>query len=188
VKDGIGIPYDPDQAAAWLAEAGFPDGEGLPEITLMYNTSEAHKKIAETIAQMWQLALNVEVKIVNQEFGVLLETLQTDPPHIFKLAWGSDYPDADGWLNTVYNSASGMNFGHFADDEFDTLVEDASREPDPQTRKALYKRAEEILVGEVVGIAPIYHFTNVTLTKPHLDRTVAAYGGEQFPTWRAFVR
>ena len=74
--------------------------------------------------------------------------------------------------STAY-SASGNNFGHFSNAEFDSLVEEAAREVDPDKRKELYKRAETILSEEVAALAPIYHYTRVTLTKPYVDRTVA---------------
>ena len=81
-----------------------------------------------------------------------------------------------------------MNNGHFNNAEFDSLVEEAAREANPQTRRELYKQAEQILVQDVVALAPIYHYTSVTLTKPYLDRTFAPFGGEQLSTWKAFVR
>ncbi|MBI4298660.1 MAG: peptide ABC transporter substrate-binding protein [Chloroflexi bacterium] len=188
VKEGIGIPFDPAKAKAWLAEAGYPGGKGFPEVTLMYNTSQAHKKIAETIAAMWKEHLGVDVKIVNQEFRVYLQTLHTDPPHIWRLGWGADYPDANNWLNEVFNSKSPSNNGRFKSAEFDQLVEQAAKEQDPAKRIDLYKKAEKILTQDVAAIAPIYHYTSVALTKPNVERTFAPFGGEQFNTWKAFVR
>ena len=188
VKEGIGLPFDPVQARAWLEAAGYPDGKGLPTVTLMYNTSENHKKIAETIGAMWKEHLGVDVKIVNQEFRVYLNTLETDPPQVWRLGFGADYPDANNWLNDVFHSTSGSNFGHFDSAEFDTLVERAARETDPDVRRDLYRQAERILSEEVIALAPIYHYTSVTLTKPYLDRTVAPFGGEQISTWKSFVR
>ena len=59
---------------------------------------------------------------------------------------------------------------------------------DPDKRKELYKRAETILSEEVAALAPIYHYTRVTLTKPYVDRTVATFGGQQLQAWKAFIR
>ena len=69
-----------EKAAEWMAEAGYPNGEGFPEVTLMHNTSEGHKKIAEAIAAMWTQALGVTINIENQEWGVYLNTISKDTP------------------------------------------------------------------------------------------------------------
>ena len=44
--------YDPDKAKELIAEAGYPDGKNWPGIEIIYNTSEAHRKIAVAIQQM----------------------------------------------------------------------------------------------------------------------------------------
>ena len=55
------LPYDPEAARALLAEAGFPGGKGLPPIEILYNTSEAHRTIAEAIQRMWKEHLGADV-------------------------------------------------------------------------------------------------------------------------------
>ena len=130
--------------------------------------------------------LGVEVNLASQEFRVYLSTLQSDPPHMYRLTWGADYPDANNWLNDAFHSAAPTNFGGFASAEFDSIVESAAREQDQQRRTELYKRAEEILVEEVAAIAPIYHQTRVNVTKLNVQRTFAPFGGEQLMTWKAF--
>ena len=187
VKEGIGIPFDPEQARAWLAEAGYPGGEGLPEVNLVFNSGAEHQQIGEAIAAMWKEHLGVDVNLSSQEFGVYLGTLSTDPPHMYRLSYGSDYPDADNWLKGVFHSAAPINFGHFNSPEFDALVEQAAAEQDPSMRIELYKQAEQILTEDVVAILPIFHQTNVFVTKPYLLRTFPPFGGEQIQTWKAFI-
>lgn len=143
--EGIGIPFDPTQAKEYLTQAGYPGGEGLPEITLLYNTSEGNEKIAVAIQAMWIEHLGITVNLVSQEFRVYLDTLQTDAPHIYRRAWGADYPDANNWLNEVFHSTSGNNYANFSNARFDQLVEAAAREQDPAVRLELYKEAETIL-------------------------------------------
>ena len=50
------IGYRPERARKLLAAAGFPGGENFPELTVLYNTAEHHKKIALAIQQMWSPA------------------------------------------------------------------------------------------------------------------------------------
>ncbi|MFH1484732.1 MAG: peptide ABC transporter substrate-binding protein, partial [Chloroflexota bacterium] len=184
MKDKVGVPFDPASARKYLANAGYPGGKGLPELTLMYNTAEGHKKIAEAIQAMWRRHLGVEVRVANQEWKVFLKTLQTDAPQIFRMGWSADYPDANNWLNDVFHSRSASNYAKFRNPGFDELVEMAAGERDSSKRLELYREAERVLVDTDAAIAPIYFYTSVQLTKPYLERTYAPFGGEHFKSWR----
>lgn len=184
---GIGHTFDPAKAKKHLADAGYPNGQGLPEITLMFNTSEGHQKIAQAIQGMWKEHLGVQVKLVNQEFGVYLKTLSSDAPQVWRLGWCADYPDANNWQNDVFHSKSGNNYGLFKNAAFDKLVEDAATEPDPKRRLEQYKQAETILSNDEAALAPIYFYTFVQLTKPYMTRTYSPFGGEMFHHWRGFI-
>jgi len=177
--------FDPELAKKFLADAGYPGGKGLPEITLMYNTSEGHKRIAEAIQQMWKEVLGVEVKLANQEWKVYLKTLAEDPPQIWRLGWCQDYPDANNFLNEVFHSQSTMNHTKWGNPEFDRLVEEAAKETDPAKRKEMYRKAEQILVMQDAAMIPIYWYTRVSCTKPYVERTFSVLGGlEHFEKWK----
>jgi oligopeptide transport system substrate-binding protein len=183
VAEGIGMPYDPEAARNYLAEAGYPNGEGFPEVTLMHNTSEGHAKIAQFIQQSFQDTLNVKVNVVNQEWKVYLATCREDAPQIYRMGWCADYPDANNWLNEVFNSKAGSNYANYNNPEYDAIVEQAARETDPAKRLELYKQAETLLCETDCAIAPIYYYTIVNLTKPYVVRTFAPLGGEHWEQW-----
>jgi oligopeptide transport system substrate-binding protein len=69
--------FDPDGARRLLAEAGYPGGKGLPSLEISYNTLDVHRKIAVAIQQMWKKHLNIDVTMVNQEWKVFLDALNT---------------------------------------------------------------------------------------------------------------
>jgi oligopeptide transport system substrate-binding protein len=201
--DEIGYGYDPVQAKAWLAEAGYPDGEGFPEAILMHNVSEAHAKIAQAIAAMWKETLGVDVKIETQEWKVYLQTLQKDTPvedvpHIFRLGWCADYPDENNWVHEVFNSSAGANrvrrgcvdpnCSEVQPTEFDETTVQAALEQDPEKRKALYREAERLLIEEETAIAPIYHYTFITLSKPWVtERYESNLAGSPMKDWKIDV-
>ena len=58
------LEYDVNKARELLAEAGYPDGEGFPVIRLLINRNEQQKIVAQSIAEMWRTALNIETEIV----------------------------------------------------------------------------------------------------------------------------
>ena len=184
----VGSSYDPDKAKALLAEAGYPNGEGLPEVTLMFNTSEGHQKIAQFVQQSLKDNLGVDVKLANQEWAVYLNTVSEDAPQMFRYGWCADYPDENNWVLEVFHPVKGANDCKW-DPESDTavqfmdLVERAAGSPDPAERESLYAQAEQILVVDACVIAPIYYYTRVVLTKPYVQRTYSPLGGEHINKW-----
>ncbi len=182
--EGVGIGYAPDRARRWLAEAGYPDGKGFPEVVLMFNTSENHARVAQAVQQMWRRELKVRVRVSNQEWKVFLQTTRSrEGPHIFRMGWCADYPDANNWLMEVFHPTKSVNRVHWQNAEFAALTEKAQVSQEPKQRKRLYRRAEEILTEEEAAIAPIYFYTNVTLTKPYLKVKFAPLGGNHIKDW-----
>src|SRR5262249_49699370 len=84
--------YDPDGARRLLSEAGFPGGKGIPKVTILINTSEDHKKLAEAIQGMWKKELAIEVEIINQEWKVYLATGHALDYQVMRASWQGDYP------------------------------------------------------------------------------------------------
>jgi oligopeptide transport system substrate-binding protein len=177
-----------EQARTWLAEAGYPDGEGL-EATLMHNTSEAHAQVAQAVQAMWAEAFpQARISIENQEWQVYLKTLLPgspldEKPHVYRLGWCADYPDANNWLNEVFNSKSGQNYAMFFNEEYDALVEQAAAESDPAVREELYRQAEMILIEDVTAIAPIYYYTYVRMYKPWVEYVISPVTGDPVHQW-----
>lgn len=98
----------------------------LPEIKLLYNTSESHKKIALAVADMWKKNLGVDVQTENQEFGVFLETRRNLDYQVARSGWVSDYNDPMTFLD-LWTSNSGNNDTGFKNEEFDKLIEDSKK-------------------------------------------------------------
>jgi oligopeptide transport system substrate-binding protein len=164
------------------------------DITLMFNTSSGHQKIAEAIQQMWNTNLGLNVKIVNQEWAVYLETTKSkDTPQVFRMGWCLDYPDANNFDAEVTlpggsmnpTDASGAPSGGFMwnNPTYNDLLAEAAVETDPAKRVDLYSQAEQILVYEDAVMIPIYWYTRVTVTKPYVTRTFSVGGHELYYKW-----
>jgi len=161
----IGLSFNPSAARRLLAEAGYPNGQGFPAVTLGYNTDESHKMVAEAIQGMWKNNLGVLVRLDNQEWKVYLSRLLRDPPHVFRLGWGADYPDPNNFMN-LFTSNSGNNNTRWKNTRYDELVEQAARELDPEKRIELYNEAQRILCETDVPIVPLFVTTEATVLNP----------------------
>lgn len=166
------------EEAKRLLEEGMKE-EGyttLPKITLIYNSSEAHQKLAVAVADMWKNALGVEVATQNQEWGVFLETRKNLNYQVARAGWSADYNDPMTFMD-MWTTGNGNNDSGYANPEYDALIEQAAVEQDAAKRNDLFAQAEKMLVEEDMVIAPLYYYTNVSLTKPYLKGVSLDFSG-----------
>lgn len=181
--EGVGIPYNPVQARRWLAEAGYPGGYGLPPVTLTFNDVQGHWNIARYIRDSWYATLGISVTLQAVPWQQYLQGLQQGLYQVWRLGWCQDYPDANNFVRDVFRSDSPSNYTRWGNPQFDALVDQAAWELDPNTRKLLYKQAEEILNETDAAIIPIYFYGSFVATKAYLERTYPTWGID-IATWR----
>ena len=159
----VGIAEDPDAARRLLAEAGFPEGRGLPEIRLLVTSAEQSRILAEGIAGMWRRSLGdgIRVRIERQESKVFYRTVQNGDFMIARGGWYGDFNDPKNFIDLM-RSNSGNNRTRWKSPAFDALADAADRERDPAARLDICGRAEELLMSES-PIIPLYFQTSVNL-------------------------
>ncbi|MEI9748051.1 peptide ABC transporter substrate-binding protein [Moellerella wisconsensis] len=153
------------QAQILLASAGYGPHHPL-KLTLLYNSSENHQKIAIAVSSMWKKKLGVQVKLVNQEWKTYIDSRNSGNFDVIRASWVGDYNEASTFLSLLTSKHNG-NIPQFHHDEYDQLIESASKETDPKVRNDDYNQAET-LIAEYAPIAPIYQYTNGRLIKPWL--------------------
>ena len=164
---GIGIKFDPEQARKWLAEAGYPGGEGFPEVSFLWPDVSYNRVIAEALQSMWKQYLGIEVKLQNEEWKVYLSTINTNPPEIHRAGWGADFPDPHNFMS-LFQCNTGNNRTGWCNPKYDSLVDQAAEEADIEKRKELYDRAQRILTEKDAPIAPFYNTKQQNLIKPYV--------------------
>ena len=155
---GIALPYDPDQARQLLAQAGYPDGQGLPNLEIAVWLF--HVINVEFLVAQWSHNLNVEVAIDIIEWKEYLE--RENSVHLLYGGWSADYPDPDSFLRVGLRS---LNFPYWHNESYERLLEDARRTLSQGDRIPLYQAADKILIEEAV-IMPLTYSRAHWLVKP----------------------
>ena len=161
--------FDPEKAKATLAEAGFPNGEGLPEIKLSYSASARNNARFEWVAAQLSENLGIEPTLDPID-PTAYSALFTDPettPGMFRLSWCADYPDPQNWISILRTGGILNDRLGFSNAEFDDLTIQADVEPDAAKRAELYTQAHTILLNDA-PIVPIRHTGGYQLSKPYV--------------------
>jgi ABC-type oligopeptide transport system substrate-binding subunit len=161
-----GITFDPDKARAFLARAGFPGGKGFPRFSILINTSEDHRRIAEAIQAMWKRELGIPVEIENQEWGSYLQSTSALQYDVARRSWIGDYLDPNTFL-AMFVTGDGNNRTGWTDKRYDALIRAAAKELDPARRFAILRDAEAMLLSDG-PVIPIYHYSTNELVKPYV--------------------
>lgn len=166
---GAGYPFDPDRARQLMAEAGYPDGEGLPPLT--YTTSgygDAGGYVTAVIT-MWRENLNVIIQPeVLDPFVYYDELYEGHVGNIFAAGWCADYPDPQNFLDILYHSASKQNIGGFEDAAVDEMLQNARIETDVTRRMSQYAQIEQMVIEAAPDVS-VSHGLSAALVKPRLQ-------------------
>lgn len=164
-------PFNPTKAKELLAEAGYPNGQGL-DLTYTYRQRDAEKRVAEQIQAQLKENLGLDIKIAGVEWKDMLAARQAHEYAMFYGSWGHDYPDPQNWLFALFDSSQiqgvGTGSGNdpgYSDPAFDKLVEDANKLADPtkvDERYSMYQQAEKLMLDSA-AIVPLYQATRYWL-------------------------
>ena len=166
---------DAEAAQKLLADAGFPNGEGFPELRILCTASTRRDCLVIKNILKRNLGINVELDV--KDFPVLLDDFQTMNFDLCRLGSGGDFDPDDGivdWVQTAskFNGRNRnkdeMPFGWFSDPEVDRLVAEQSVTPDPDARKALVQAANKIS-SDKVAQAFLYHPADVMVWRKDVN-------------------
>lgn len=148
--------YDPARARRLLAEAGYPEGQGLPPITL--TTTPDYLDICKYI--QYQVGeVGIDLKIDISPPAAMKEMKAQCKLPFFRASWIADYPDGENYLSLFYSknfAPGGPNYTHFSDPRFDLLYEKAMATVDDSVRNQLYRQMEGIMM-EASPVVILYY-------------------------------
>ncbi|MFO1444791.1 peptide ABC transporter substrate-binding protein [Bacillus sp. Bva_UNVM-123] len=168
-----------------LEELGYKDVSEFPAVTLSYNTSENHQKIAQAIQDMWKNNLGVEVELDNQEWAVFLDKMTALDYQVGRMGWLGDFNDAINFLEMYRDADGGNNNTGWENPKFKELLNNSANEGDADKRQQMLKDAEAVFMEDMPA-APIYFYTNTWVQVDNLkDVAVSGLGDVQYK-WAYF--
>jgi oligopeptide transport system substrate-binding protein len=162
-------------AKALLAQAGYPNGKGFPSFTILYDTSDTEKTVAEAIQQMWKKNLGITCTLRSEEWGVYLNDRTNLNYDIARARWIGDYVDPMTFLD-MWVTGGGNNDTGYSNKAYDALIAKAKMTTNAKTRMATLHAAEKILMTDL-PILPIYYLTKPVLMGKHIKNCFQSIAG-----------
>jgi len=161
--------FDPAQAKQLLAAAGFPEGKGLPTLTMTFRESYPDiRLVAEAVAGQIKQNLNVEVKLQTMEWRTYLEKYNAKEQTFYHMRWAADYLDPQNFLSHMLATWGPENKVGYSNPEFDRLCKQADTLLEWEQRLPLYSQAEDIVLQDAVWV-PIYFQRDAELHRPGIS-------------------
>lgn len=155
-----------EKAKELLKEAGYENGEGLPEITYTYPAMSYEAEVAQVLQAQWK-ELGVDVKLQAMEYEVYVDERRSGKLQLARHQWTGDYGDPATWLD-MYREGNSQNDIKWVNEEYNSIMAESAKELDAAKRQELLLKAEKILVSDETVICPLFTTDSLYLINPDI--------------------
>lgn len=188
-----GHAYNVEAAQEYLADAGFPEGEGFPVLQLWYNRAEFNEEVMGAVANMWEENLGIQVELRTSEWAVYQDYLDTCNEskkelaacefNAYRMGWVMDYGDPQNQLQIVFSPDSPYQFTGWESEYYSELMDLAASELDMAKREEYYREADAILCEDEVAVIPLISYDRSVLVKEGVTFEYPPFGAPSFKHW-----
>ncbi|WP_418790138.1 peptide ABC transporter substrate-binding protein [Phosphitispora sp. TUW77] len=176
---------DAEAARKLLAEAGYPGGQGFPQLTLQFNNNLKHRKTAEAIQEMWRRNLGIDIVLAPKEWQVYIADQAAMNYDISRSGWGPDYLDPMTFMDVLV-SDGGNNLSGWSNLDYDSLIAEAKGTGNNSLRMKAMHDAEDILMAEM-PVMPLYFYVNDNLIRENIKGIIVLPFGTYADFKNAYV-
>ena len=172
--------YDPARAEQLLDASGHPrDSNRIRfHITMKTSTDEGTRLLAAVLQQ--QLAqVGIALDLRSYEFATFYSDVTRGAFQMYSLRWigGNEQPDIFSYAFLTANfSPKGANRSHYSNAELDSVLADATENPDLSRRRADYVEAQQILARDLPAFN-LWYLNTIVVHNRRLTHVVPAPSG-----------
>jgi peptide/nickel transport system substrate-binding protein/oligopeptide transport system substrate-binding protein len=157
-----GWDYDLDAARQAILDSSYGAAERVPPITI-YANGPPDRLIS--FKEVIERDLGLQIDLVNVEWNEYIAALPKQTYPAYSIYWGADFPDPESLLLTLFGSGQADNYVGYSNPDFDSLLQQAAEERDPDVRVQLYQQANQLLMDDAV-VLPFYYDRSYMLVRP----------------------
>jgi peptide/nickel transport system substrate-binding protein/oligopeptide transport system substrate-binding protein len=164
VADGI-VEQDLERARQLLEEAGYPNGEGLPEITISTPFAVENDFVAEQMIIAWEEELGATVRAETIPYPRYFEYIEEEQFMVSTISWIGDFADPLTFLD-MWTTGSNLNNSRYTNSAYDELIAEASGLTGDE-RYEMLSEAEAIILNDGI-VLPVSHSPSINLINREL--------------------
>jgi len=109
----------------------------------------AFERVTDAIREQLR-PLGADITVINETVYDYMELIERGATDLIVGRWMAEYPDADAYVNGLFHSRTGVTHHYFSSERIDALIAAAREESDPDSRRAIYRKFEQIIARETV--------------------------------------
>ncbi len=164
-----GPDFNLNKANALLAQAGYPNGNGFPAMTIYVsgNKDAANHLLAKGIAKQLKENLGLSISVELLDFEKRNQYVKSGKASLWVSGWIADYPDGESFLSIFYGKYANldsefMNPFKYRNSRFDELYVRLNKEQDPKKRTDIMVECDQLIVDDAV-VVPLTNDDFITM-------------------------